>query len=374
MHLAILTNSRFPAREGIARHIQEVATRLQSRGHAVTILARGPAFGGWTEMVVNGLRVRGFPHYPLQPFHQALARREIERWLRAGADGADRLHVHLPLLPPLRTDLPLVVTVHSSMLHDTRAITEPGWRPALIKANAHLFSRRYEQWYLDRAAMVTTVSQAVRVELETSYRIGTRRPLVVPNGVDTAFFGFAPAAGRARDIVYVGRLGYRKGLFRLLEAFARLPPEPGRRLVLVGEGPLEAALRRRATVLGITQHIHFAGFLDRPALRTTLQSAGCFVNPADYETGPLTLLEAMACGTPVVSTMTGLAAEMGPRPPLRLCDPEPAALAEAILATLADATASRVAEARHLVVARFGWERVVDQLEAIHGTRREQAA
>ena len=304
MRLAFLTNNSFPPREGIARHVFEVGRRLQQRGHEVTVLARGRAFARWRESSVAGMLVRHYPHYPLQPFHHALARVELAGWLQEGADGADLLHVHLPLLPPLPTELPIIATFHSPMLTDTGSIVEPGLRPALIKANALLFSRRYEQWYLDHAAQLVTVSGSVRTELEATYRLNKRRPSVVPNGVDTGFFGFASLKGRGPGVLYVGRLGYRKGLFRLLDAFARLPADIGRELILAGEGPLETALRRRAAALGIAGRVRFAGFLDRMGVRNELRDAACFVNPADYETGPLTVLEAMACGTPVVSTAT----------------------------------------------------------------------
>jgi len=376
MRLALLTNNRFPPREGIERHVHEVGQRLQARGHQVTVLARGAAFSPWTETMMAGLLVRHFPHYPVQPFHQALARSELAGWLRDGADGAQLLHVHLPLLPPLPTDLPLVATVHSPMLHDTGAIAEPGWRPALIKANARLFSRRYEQWYLDRAMAVVAVSQAVRQELGTSYRLHGRQPAVVPNGVDAGFFLQGPPPDCRSGVLYVGRLGYRKGLFRLLDAFARLPQEAGKELTLAGEGPLAPTLHRHATALGIAKRVRFTGFLDRAGVRDELQRAACFVNPADYETGPLTLLEAMACGTPVVSTATGLAAEMGARPPLLLSDAQPAALAAAIQATMTgpEAAAARVREARARVEAQYCWDRVVDQLEGIYGLRQRRAA
>ncbi len=376
MRLAFLTNNAFPPREGIARHVFEVAQRLQQRGHEVTVLARGRSFAPWRESSVAGLRVRHYPHYPLQPFHHALARAELAGWLRAGADGADLLHAHLPLLPPLPTDLPIVATFHSPMLTDTGAIAETGLRPALIKANAILFSRRYEQWYLDHARHVVTVSGAVRTELEATYRVGSRRPTVVPNGVDAGFFGFASLKGRGPGILFVGRLGYRKGLFRLLDAFARLPVDLGRELILAGEGPLENPLRRRAAALGIAGRVRFAGFLDRLAVRSELRDAACFVNPADYESGPLTVLEAMACGTPVVTTHTGLAIEMGARPPLFLARSDSQALATALTAVLRDPdyAAVRAREARALVATRFDWEHTVDRLESIYGLRQEQAA
>lgn len=375
MRLALLTNNVMPPREGIGRHIQEIGTRLQARGHEVTVLARGPAFGRWCETRSEGLRVRHFPHYPLRPFHHVLARGELAAWLDAGADGADLLHIHLPLLPPLPSRLPIVVTVHSPMLQDTAAIAEPGLRPALIRANARLFSRRYEQWYLDHAQAVIAVSQQVAGELRAAYRL-RRRPSVITNGVDTGFFGYVSPEARQGGLLYVGRLGYRKGLGRLLDAFARLPHRPGLELTLVGEGPLEAELRRRARSLGIAGKVRFVGFLDRTGVRAELQRAQCLVNPADYETGPLTLLEALACGTPVVTTPTGLATQMGLEAPLLLVAADADALALGVDEVLAnpEAATARARAGRALMVAAFDWDRVAAAIERIYLLQQERVA
>jgi glycosyltransferase involved in cell wall biosynthesis len=296
--------------------------------------------------------------------------------LEAGADGVELLHVHLPLLPPLTTRLPIVATVHSPMLQDSAAIAEVGLRPALLKAHARLFSCRYEQWYLDHSAAVIAVSGQVADELGATYRLRGRRPSVVPNGVDADYFDFVPPENRPGGVLYVGRLGYRKGLFRLLDAFAALPHRPGLELTLVGEGPLDPELRRRARGLGVAGRVRFTGFLGRAGVRAELQRAACFVNPADYETGPLTLLEAMACGAPVVTTPTGLAVEMGPGAPLLRAAAELGARARAIDALLADpaAAAARARAARALMVGAFGWERVVDALERLYRLRLERAA
>ncbi len=371
MRLALLTNNVLPPREGIGRHVLEIALRLRRRGHDPFILSRGRSFDRWREIDVLGIEVHRVPTIPIRPFHQQAARLILDRWLEDGAMGAELLHVHLPLVPPLRTGLPIVATFHSPMLTDTAAIAEPGPRAQAIRLNARLFSRRYEQWYLDNAREIVAVSAGVAGELNRHYRLDGRAPLVVPNGVDAAFFGAHLHRERHRPpvVLYVGRLGYRKGLSRLLEAFALIRGDVAGRLVLIGEGPLEAALRARARRLGIAGHVDLLGFVPPEGVRAWLGRAACLVNPADYESGPLTLLEAMAAGTPVVSTRTGLVAELPDPAPLLVVQPTAPALARGILDTLADPAAAerRAAAARNLVQRRFSWDRVVDGLEEAYG-------
>jgi glycosyltransferase involved in cell wall biosynthesis len=362
--------------------VLEVARRLARRGHEVTISARGAGPRARERLLEGGVRLVERPDLGPAALRQLGDYASLRRWLARGADGADLLHVHLPLLPPLplahaAAGRPLVATFHSPMLTDAAAITEPGLRARLLKLKASLVSRRIEGWYLGHADRIVAVSRGVREELAQAYSFPQARVAVVPNGVDLAAFAYAAPAepGPEPSVLYVGRLGYRKGLFRLLDAFAMLPGSP--RLVLAGEGPLRAALARRAEALGVTRRVAFAGFLERERLRAAFGAAACVVNPADYESGPLVLLEAMAAGAPVVSTPTGLARELGPGPPILLVRPDPGDLAAKIAARLAEppeVTAARARRARALVEREYGWDRVVDRLEEAYGAARERLA
>ncbi len=375
MRILFVTNNRFPPREGIGGHIAGLARALRDRGHPVEVLARGRRPLGWQSGTHEGIPYTLYPFPPLKPFHHRLTRPLLERWLARNARRFDLAHFHLPLLPPLQTNLPRLVTVHTPMLTDTSSIRERGLWPLAMRANARLFSRGYEQWHLDRADILLTVSTQVAEELAAHYRLGGRRPIVLPNGVDTRFFAFAPLERREAFVLYVGRLGYRKGLERLLDAFARLRRDD-LHLVLLGEGPLRRRLARRAQTLGIADRVVFPGFADRQGVRDWLQRAACLVHAADYEGFPLVLLEAMACGTPIVTTPIGALADLPPRPPLLVAQPDPESLAAAI-DTVFEApglTALRVAAARALVERSLDWNVVADRLTTLYGSLFREAA
>lgn len=378
MRVALITNNRLPPREGIGRHVIELAKRLPAHGIEPIVLAKGKNLQFWQRLRVEGVPVALYPYAPVRPFHQEAIRAVLQPWLDQGGEDAELLHLHLPLLPRLKTRLPRLVTFHSPLLADAAAIHEPGLLPAMVKANALLFGQAYERAQIRAAAAIIAVSGNVAEELQRQYRLHGQRPLVIPNGVDIDFFAPPPSRqSPARPtILYAGRLGYRKGLGRLIDAVARLRDRPDWRLALAGEGPLRAVLEAQAATLGVAERVDFLGFLEREALRDALHRSTVLVNPADYESGPLTLLEAMAAGTPVVTTPTGLVRDLAAPAPLSIAEPEPAALAAAIAAVLADprAAAARAACARAMVAAQFAWDGVAAQTAALYQSLARQAA
>ena len=130
---------------------------------------------------------------------------------------------------------------------------------------------------------------------------------IVPNGTDLQ--RFVPAlAGRDGcsnvRLLFVGRFVGQKGLSYLLDAIAALPASAAERvrLALVGSGPDEAALRQQARDLGLASRVQFSGWVPREEIVTHYQRADIFVLPSLDEGMPNVVLEAMACGLPVLAT------------------------------------------------------------------------
>jgi glycosyltransferase involved in cell wall biosynthesis len=129
--------------------------------------------------------------------------------------------------------------------------------------------------------------------------------------LDFSVFHPAPTA-KEYDVAFVGRLAPNKGLPLLLEALARLKRERGQvRAVIAGQGALRGALEHRAQALGLEDSIEWLGWMEAAEQVADLyRRARCLVCTSYSEGGPRVVAEALACGTPVLSTPVGMAAEL----------------------------------------------------------------
>jgi teichuronic acid biosynthesis glycosyltransferase TuaC len=223
---------------------------------------------------------------------------------------------------------------------------------------------------------VFTVSDSLR-RVAVSVGASPEQTVVVGNGVDLARFypldrveqrsrlGI-PAA--AQVLVTVGGLCERKGFHRVIELLPALAKAfPALHYLAVGgpspEGDWTERLREQVVALGLQDRVHFTGPLPPDALRGYLSAADVFVLPTRNEGWANVLLEAMACGLPVVATDVGGNAEVVCRPELGVIVPfeDAPALQRAIDAALRHrwdrAALRRYAEANT-------WDRRVDQLES----------
>jgi len=160
--------------------------------------------------------------------------------------------------------------------------------------------RRLARFY---AAHVSVGVQSARlVELEVGLRAGSVG--TVHNGILEV--GLPPASPEPHAAVLgsLGRLDEQKGYELLVEALAELP---GVTAVVVGEGPLRGVLEARAAELGVSERLRLPGWSDDA--RSFLPTFDVFVLPSRYEGFPLSIIEAMLAGLPVVATRVGSVAE-----------------------------------------------------------------
>lgn len=153
------------------------------------------------------------------------------------------------------------------------------------------------------AAFALTEASAAWLRAEC----GIARVEVFPNPLPAV-----PALPRTpgQDVLYIGRLEEKKGVFELLQSFAGvLAARPRARLVLAGDGD-GAAVMARAAQLGVAASVHLAGWVDAQERARLLAAAAVFVLPSWHEQMPMVVLEAMAAGTPVVATGVGAIPDM----------------------------------------------------------------
>ena len=155
--------------------------------------------------------------------------------------------------------------------------------------------RLWEQTVL-RCDRLFCNSQSVQKSLDREYGLQGE---IIPTGVDTKFF--VPGAARPRNprlrVLFVGSLRTYKQPHNMVEAAARFPQADFR---IVGEGPLAVELRNRVTTKGL-KNVEFLGLLKAERLRYEYQNADVFLFPSRWEGSPKVILEAAACGLPVIA-------------------------------------------------------------------------
>jgi glycosyltransferase involved in cell wall biosynthesis len=281
---------------------------------------------------------------------------------RAGASLLHGLHYELPL----RAGLPQVVTVH-----DLTLLTHPEWHEAS--------KVRYFGWAMRRAVAAATrvlcVSATTAADLAERLDVPADRIDVTPLGTDLRPAVEEQVAELRRRLgldgpylLGLGTVEPRKDLPTLVRAFAALAGDLPHRLVLAGlagwgTGELETAV----AASGAADRILVAGYVPEDDKAALLSGADVFAYPSRYEGFGLPVLEAMACGTPVVTTTGGSLPEVA-GDAAALVEPGDAAALAAALAKLAgDPAARRDAAARGLVrAAGFTWRRCATQTAAAY--------
>jgi glycosyltransferase involved in cell wall biosynthesis len=227
---------------------------------------------------------------------------------------------------------------------------------------------------------VLTVSEASKRDILKYFHIPEAKVDVIYNGIDERFWSPPDAADvdRIREryqldgrfVLYAGNIKPHKNIERLIEAFHTLKQhgfDDVKLLIIGDEVSKYATLRRAVHRYKLHKHVRFFGFVPDQTLAVLYRLAALFVFPSLYEGFGLPPLEAMASGTPVITSNVSSLPEVVGDAALLIDPYEPDAIAAAIERLLTDARLREDLRARGLKRAReFSWDQSVQRIRAIY--------
>lgn len=253
-------------------------------------------------------------------------------------------------------------------VHDVIPLALPDHAPRSRKSRLFPLYRALMREAGLRSDYILTVSEFSRQDVIRHLRIPADRAdrvVCVPNGVNRDYRPAGhPRAPGPPLVLYVGRFDPYKNLVTLVEAFAAVHRErPEARLLVVGPpDPRYPEPRNRARALGVDGAIRWNGYLDAAALRKAYQEADVLAVPSRYEGFGLPVLEAMACGTPVVCSRAASLPEVAGDAALLVEPGDARGLADAILRVLSDPLLAETLRHRGLARAHeFTWKRTAQE-------------
>ncbi|MFC6722991.1 glycosyltransferase family 4 protein [Halobium palmae] len=369
MRIVFVSNVVYPfVTGGAEKRIYEIATRLASSGHEITIYGRH-FWDGPEEMEYDGMTLRAVS--PEREIYDG-ERRSISEALEFSKDLVVPLRRHIdehdivvasvfPFFPVLSSKLATVLT-------DTPLITT--W---------HEVWRSYWDGYLGTLApfgkaiehiTARTPQYPIAVSGITADRLAEIGPpreniAVVPNGIDAAQIQRVSPATDGFDILFAGRLISDKNVDILLEAFDRVASRFDATLGIIGDGPESETLRAKATNLTHSDRVTFLGFLDEyEDVLAHMHAADIFASPSTREGFGITYAEAMAADCTVIaadhpeSAASEVIGEGG-----YLASPTVEGVADALERAL---NGERPAQAPTERAKKFDWDNVAKRAETVY--------
>jgi glycosyltransferase involved in cell wall biosynthesis len=277
-------------------------------------------------------------------------------------------HYVLPALIPCKA----VVTIH-----DCIHLRFPQYLPSRL---GYAYARTSMWIATHRSTRVLTVSEASKRDILKYFHVPQHKIDVIYNGIDERF-GETPSPDevlRVREryqlndpfVLYAGNIKPHKNLERLIEAFhllRRNGHETVKLLIIGDEISKYATLRRAVHKYKLHKHVRFFGFVPDKTLAVLYRLARVFVFPSLYEGFGLPPLEAMASGTPVITSNVSSLPEVVGDAALLIDPYEPAAIAQAMHRVLTEPSLREDLRRRGLLrVKDFSWERSIRRVHEIY--------
>jgi glycosyltransferase involved in cell wall biosynthesis len=272
------------------------------------------------------------------------------------------------------TNRPLVFTAHNWKLWEG---IKPEWKNRLSRA-AYELDVRLEKLIAQRYDHVIAVSEAMKKGIVATTGVASEKVEAVPNAVDSEIF-HPENVTRKPSVLYVGRITAEKGVDILIKAMARVVKEIREaELIIVGpkkygleRGSFEEQLAHLTQKLGIAQHVVFTGTVSTEDLRKLYSQSSVSCLPSVWqEPFGLTLIEAMACETPVIgSNVGGIPEIISSSKSGILVEPNDVdELAYAIIQTLSNSNLQREfgRNGRKAVTERYTFSKIAEEIHSIY--------
>lgn len=304
MRIGQLIDAYKPTINGVIHSVSLHKRILELWGHEVYVFTMGNE-----EYEDDEPNVIRSPAIPISDTGYHLSFRYSRRALKL-AEEMDVLHVHHPFIAGLqatriteRTRVPIIFTNH------TRYHLQARYYLSFVPEElADSFLRTYMARFTTQCDLVVVPSGGVAQWLR---EFGVEAQIdVIPNGVEVERIAHPPAPIAKDDLglpteacvaMTVGRLGLDKNLEFMLRAFSRAAVgAPGLHLVLVGDGPARESLEEFACWSGAGDRIHFVGAVPYEEVPNWLAAADFFVMTSTAESHPLSVLEGLAAGLPIL--------------------------------------------------------------------------
>jgi len=364
-----------PRYGGPSRTVIELGRALAARGLDVTLASTDADGAGRLPVPLGGVtRHAGLPavFFARRRSEAFKYSPDLARWLRSEVSQFDVVHIHAVFSHASiaaarscwRADVPYV-------LRPLGTLTP--WALAQKPIRKRVMTRLVGERMVGRAAALHYTTRAEE-ELTESI-IGPTRGVVVPLGVDEAWLGVDVPAAASREpvILAIGRLHPAKNLESAIAAFHGLKTSSAFadwRYVIAGDGDetYQRALASAAASGAGRGHIDFVGWLDDGGKREWLRRAAVLVQPSHQESFGVSVLEALATGTPVVvSTGVSLARDIRSGGAGWVAEPTPAALEETLRHALGSAEErDRRGHAARALASRFTWPSAAAALETLY--------
>ncbi len=364
MNVAIMARSLRGEFSGVVRYTDELVRALAPRleGNLRVFVTRAPDGLGGLPL----RRIRA-PFPTPNEYARALWEQCVVP-VQVGRMAPDVYHSPNYILP-LAIRCPSIVTVHDMAFLDR----------SLHRLRSHLYLSLLTLLALRKAKRVVCVSGYTRDRLVERFPWTASKARVIGEGISSRFAPQAApevASFRARHgierpyVLFVGTIEPRKNLPRLLRAFERVVLEEGvphELVVAGGNGWKNDEVWATWNGSRVRERLRFAGYLDERELPAAYSGADVFAYPSLHEGFGLPPLEAMACGTPVLTSNTTALAEVAGTAAATVDPGDERALADELGRLLTDGDRRRVLADQGLdYTRRFRWDRVADEMMALY--------